>query len=237
MEKRSLVSIIIPVFNEQENIVKLYRQLSDALILLPFNFEIIFIDDGSGDGSEEIIRRLGRKDNRIKPVIFTRNFGKEIAVTAGIRTCLGDACLIMDADLQHPPELIKEILNFLIKDNNLDIVIASRYVVGGRVLNPGVSQKIKSKSAIILARLFFPQVFKSVKDPLSGYFILRRKVVEGKNFLSLGYKILLEILVKCNYKNVYEVPYAFMNRNRGRSKVNLLQTLYSFSHFIGLKYS
>ncbi len=112
MAENKLISIIVPVYNEEENIPLLYDELKQELAKLNYNHELIFVDDGSTDKTKEIINKLIDSDQNIKLIEFTRNFGKEAATTAGINMCNGDACIILDADLQHPikyiPEFIKK---------------------------------------------------------------------------------------------------------------------------------
>ena len=112
-----LISLIIPVYNEQENIPLIYQALVQQLKPLAndFLYELIFIDDGSSDQSLDLIKKLADGDTAVKYFGFSRNFGKEIAITAGLNHCLGDAAIIIDADLQHPPELILEfVFHFLL---------------------------------------------------------------------------------------------------------------------------
>ena len=109
MNKRT-ISIIIPVHNEQVNIPLVYQALEDVSRPLDYDFEYLFVDDGSTDGSVEAIGKLAAADSRVKCIEFTRNFGKEMATTAGIDAATGDAVIMMDADLQHPPELIVEFI-------------------------------------------------------------------------------------------------------------------------------
>lgn len=110
MTKDKLISIIIPVYNEEKNLLPLYDGVIKALEKTDCDHEIIFIDDGSRDSSLEKLKSIAESDENIKILEFSRNFGKEIAVTAGINHCLGDACIMIDADLQHPPNLITEFI-------------------------------------------------------------------------------------------------------------------------------
>lgn len=100
------ISIVIPIYNESPNVALLYKTIQSTIKKLPQKFELIFVDDGSSDDSVKKLRRLARKDRAARVVELARNFGKEIAVTAGLHTAKGDAAIIMDADLQHPPELL-----------------------------------------------------------------------------------------------------------------------------------
>lgn len=102
------ISIVIPIYNEAPNVTPLYKTLTSILRSLPHQFELIFVDDGSSDDSVKKLRQVAKKDKRAKVIELARNFGKEIAVTAGLHKAKGDAAIIMDADLQHPPELLPQ---------------------------------------------------------------------------------------------------------------------------------
>jgi len=104
------ITVVVPVFNEKESLPELYRRMSEALDSLGETWELILVDDGSQDGSTEIIRQLAKQDDRVTPIIFARNFGHQIAVTAGLDYSRGQAVVIIDADLQDPPEIIPELI-------------------------------------------------------------------------------------------------------------------------------
>jgi polyisoprenyl-phosphate glycosyltransferase len=120
------LSVVIPILNEAENISELHERLTGALAGLNVEYEIIFIDDGSNDNSLLLIRGLASLDSRIRYISFTRNFGHQIAIHAGIEYCNGDSIVIMDGDLQNPPELIPDMVNNL-KDG-VEVVYAKRKI-------------------------------------------------------------------------------------------------------------
>jgi dolichol-phosphate mannosyltransferase len=103
-------SIVAPVFNELENVPELYRRVKAAMDPLQGSWELVLVDDGSTDGSTEAIRELARQDKHVRPVIFARNFGHQVAITAGWDYARGEAVIIIDSDLQDPPELIPEMI-------------------------------------------------------------------------------------------------------------------------------
>ena len=124
MTQRALVSIIIPVFNESLNIPLVYKALGRQMRKLPYNFEIIFVDDGSKDDSAQQVVSLGRQDKKVRLLEFSRNFGKEAAVTAGLHAAKGKAAIILDADMQHPPDHIPEFVEKW--EEGADIVVGVR---------------------------------------------------------------------------------------------------------------
>jgi len=124
MENNKLISIIIPVYNEAENITKLFFEIEKITKTLKYTFEYIFVNDGSTDSSEALMSKLAETHKNVTLLNFSRNFGKEMATTAGINNCKGVACIIIDADLQHPPKYIKD---FLFKwEEGADIVVGVR---------------------------------------------------------------------------------------------------------------
>lgn len=108
MQKK--ISIVVPVFNEKENIFEFYKRVTAVLTQLPYAYEVIFVDDGSKDATPDYIKELAEEDSHIQGFIFSRNFGHQLALTCGMDQADGDAVITMDGDLQHPPELIPELL-------------------------------------------------------------------------------------------------------------------------------
>jgi dolichol-phosphate mannosyltransferase len=223
-------SIVIPTYNESENILRLVNEIEKNLPTDDFT-EIIVVDDNSPDGTgklvEEYITKEGAKTQEKNPS-HTRNHllkvvhrtGKEGLIPAildGVKQSNGTNVLIMDADFSHPPEVIPRMMSEL-KRNPNSIVVGSRYVEGGKVVGWPTRRKILSKGASTLARLGLN--VKSVKDPMSGLFALPRELIQNISIATKGYKILLEILVKNKEIPVIEVPYTFTDRQSGKSKMN-----------------
>ena len=143
--KNKIISIIVPIFNEESNIQRLYQELCLILKKLTLfkNYEIILVDDGSNDNSFKMMKDLAQNDNNIKVISFTRNFGHEHAITAGLKYCKGNAAVIIDADLQDPPELILDFEKEY--NNNYHIIYGQRT----KRLNESIIKKLTSK-------LFYP---------------------------------------------------------------------------------
>jgi len=209
------ISVIVPTYNEAENIKRLIPMIDS--VLKDYDYEIVVVDDNSPDGTAVVAKKLAEM-YPVKVLVRDRKRGLASAILYGFMNASGDVLGVIDADLQHPPELLSEMAK-KIKDG-YDIVIASRYVEGGGIEGWSFHRWLISKVAILLAR-----PLTNVKDPMSGCFLLKRKVIDGVNFNPTGYKLLLEILVKGNYEKVAEVPYVFRERIHGQSKLGIGEIL------------
>ena len=218
------ISVIVPTYNERENLEELFDRISRALE--GYEYEIIIVDDDSPDGTWEFAQQLGKR-YPVKVIHRTNEKGLSSAVIRGFREASGDVFVVMDADLQHPPEVIPELLKAI--EDGADVAIASRYVPGGGVKNWYWYRKLISKGAIMIGRLALPKI-RNVKDPVSGFFALRREVVEGVNLNPVGFKILMEILIKGKYGKVAEVPFTFGLRKAGESKLGTKTMLNYLRH-------
>lgn len=227
------ISVVIPTYNERENLPELVERLSRAL--QGYEYEIVIVDDDSPDKTWGLAEELARK-YPIKVIRRTKEKGLSSAVIRGFKEASGDVFVVMDADLQHPPEKVPELIEAI--KRGADIAIASRYVPGGAVKNWYWYRKLISKGAIMIGRVALPRI-RNVKDPVSGFFALRREVVEGVELNPVGFKILMEILVKGHYNNVREVPFTFGLRKAGESKlgsrtiVNYLRHIYRLMRWEG----
>jgi len=220
LTKRTGLSVIVPTYNEADNIRELIERTEVSLKGL--DFEIIVVDDSSPDGTAEIAEELSKAYGNVKVVKRARRMGLASAVLEGVKVARHDFVAVMDADLQHPPELLPKL--FEKAREGYDLVIASRYVEGGRAEGWSFFRKLMSKGAALLAHVLLPRV-RMVRDPVSGFFVFKKSVVEGVKFNATSYKLLLEILMKGKYGKVIEVPYAFGVRRRGRSKLGLREVL------------
>lgn len=144
--------------------------------------------------------------------------GLSSAVIDGLKVAKGDIIVVLDADFQHPPGLLHTLLDEI--TNGSDLVIGSRYVSGGSINGWTIWRKMVSKGATFLAHISLPNT-KKVKDPLSGYFIFKRSLVDGIRLSGMGCKPLLEIMTRSKCKRIVEVPYMFETRRRGKSKLKL----------------
>lgn len=206
-----MISIIIPTYNELENITELVVRIKACL---SEDYELIIVDDGSPDGTGLRAVTLVA-DHPIKVIQRGKMLGLASAIIDGFKLSCGDLICVMDSDLSHAPEIIPMLLQNL-KQNNSDIVIGSRFTKDGKIEN-------WSRLRLLATRLATLSVWPltHVKDPMSGYFLFKRVVIQNVELIPRGFKILLEILVKGRYKKVTEYPIVFKDRVYGDSKLNL----------------
>jgi dolichol-phosphate mannosyltransferase len=205
-----MISIIIPTYNEAKNIVDLAARLK---ICLSGDYELIVVDDASPDGTGVIAEKLA-KDHPIRVIHREKKLGLASAVLEGFRSGRGDLFCVMDSDLSHPPETIPLLLKDM-KEQDADIIIGSRFAKGGTIENWPKIRLLGTNLAMLAVKPLTP-----VKDPMSGFFILKREVVHRTDLIPRGFKILLEILVKGRYKKAVEFPFVFKDRIYGSSKLN-----------------
>ena len=203
------------------------RRTSAACQQKGIDVEIVIVDDASPDGTGEYAEELG-KQYPVSVVHRAGKLGLSTAVIEGFAKAKGDILVVMDADLSHPPEKIPEMVS-RITDDGADMVVGSRYVPGGKVENWPIHRRAISKGATMLARWLT-----DIKDPMSGFFALRRPVIDGVELNPIGYKIGLEILVKGNISKAVEVPITFADRKAGKSKLGASVYLKYIDHCISL---
>lgn len=218
------LSLISPTFNEKENITPLVERVHKALS--KYSYELIVVDDNSPDGTSELAKSLSSK-YPLKVIVRTSERGLASAVVAGFDQATGEVLGVIDADLQHPPEEIPALLEAI--RGGADVAIASRYVEGGNIEGWSTRREIISKGAKLLATILLPSTRK-IKDPLAGFFLFKRKVIDGVVLTPTGYKILLEVLVRGNASQIAEVPYTFKERERGKSNLTLREQLNFLKH-------
>jgi len=221
------LSIIVPTYNEVESLPFLADRIHSCLC--EFDYELIVVDDNSPDGTGALAEELAR-EKPIKVVHREGKLGLASAVIDGFNHASGDVLGVIDADLQHPPEHIPELFRAI---DGADIVIASRYVDGGGVEGWTITREFISRGAKFAPQFLFAKI-RTVKDPLSGFFLFRKKAIEDIELNPVGYKILLEILVKGNHNGIAEVPYVFKGRERGTSTFNATEQVNYLKHLYRL---
>ena len=219
------VSVIVPTFKEGENLPVLIPRIGAALDSANLRGEIIIVDDNSPDNTPSVCAELAHT-YPVKLLVRTTERGLSSAVVHGLRHASGDTLLVMDADLSHPPEKIPEMVAML-NSGGVDFVIGSRYVRGGTTADDwGLFRWLNSKVATVLA---WPLT--SAADPMAGFFAIRRTTFEsGMHLDPIGYKIALELIVKCACRNVREVPIMFHNRLHGTSKLTFKEQVNYIRH-------
>ena len=215
---KDIVSLIIPTYEESENILSLLDKVSEVFLENNYDGEIIVVDDDSPDGTWKLVEKFQEQGKgEIKLLRRLEKRGLSSAVLDGFSMANGTILGAMDADLSHPPGKIPALLNLLIK-GKADVVIGSRYTSGGSIENWPLKRRVVSKA---VAGFLSP--FVKVRDPLSGFFFIRREVIDDAPLNPIGFKILLEILAKGKYRKIIEVPITFRDRRFGNSKLRYPQ--------------
>lgn len=221
-------SLVIPTYNESKNLSELLNRLSSSVSR---DYEVIIVDDNSPDRTWRVAQKL----SSIYPLkVIRRKNGKDLssAVTKGMEKAENEIVAVMDADLQHPPEMVPELVDRV--NEGVGIAVGSRFVEGGGVVaNFGIIRKVISSFASVLARLFLKEA-RPIKDIQSGFFALRKKVIRGVDINPVGYKILLEILIKGHYHSFAEVGYKFGERRNGNSKLGVSEIIDYLRHLVRL---
>jgi dolichol-phosphate mannosyltransferase len=223
------LAVVIPTLNEAGNMSPLLNRLKTALDPAGIDYELIVVDDDSQDGTAEIVRDLAKQDSRVRVLVRKGRRGLAGAVIHGWANTDASLLGVIDGDLQHPPEVLPDLLNAVLKDDN-DIAIASRYAT---TTKDGMSEWSRARLLIsrasTLATAPLQRKNVRVKDPMSGFFIVRRACIEGIDLQPQGFKILLEILVKGRIQSAVEVPFRFATRQSGKSKADLKVALHYFT--------
>ncbi|MDH3737487.1 MAG: glycosyltransferase family 2 protein, partial [Nitrosopumilus sp.] len=227
IDENSQISIIIPTYNESENIIKILHTIGE---ILPKNVptQAIVVDDNSPDGTgklvEDYLKNVKKMAHYTIEIIHRKaKDGLGSAILKGIQQAKGDTIVVMDSDFSHPPQIILKLIES-IKKYQYDIAVASRYIKGGKIQGWSVKRKFMSKFATLIAK---KGLGIDTKDPMSGFFAFKRNIIKGLNIDAIGYKILLEILVKTKNVNIKEIPYTFQDRELGSSKLSI-KTIFDY---------
>jgi dolichol-phosphate mannosyltransferase len=224
-----MISLVLPTYNEARNIHEVLRRTSEVLRSTGESYELIVVDDSSPDGTGDLAEVL---TNEIPVRVLRRppRSGLATAVVDGWRIGRGDVLGVMDADLQHPPEVVAHLLSAL-RNQKVDVAIATRSGPGGGSAVDWVwTRRLTSWIAKHVAACVLPRTLAGVSDPMSGMFLVRARALEGTQLEPTGYKILLEVLGKAHYDGVVEVPYLFRARSRGTSKLGTRESLQYLAH-------
>ena len=213
-----VLSIIVPTYNERDRLPELVASIFAAYAAEGLDGELIVVDDNSPDGTGALAEELAR-DRRIRVVHRAGKLGLGTAVIEGFAAATAPVVGVIDADMSHPPALLPR-MAAIMRETGADVVVASRYIAGGGTRHWPVARLVMSRLACLAARGLTP-----VRDATSGFFLIRRDLAQGVRISAGGFKICLELLVRGRPSRVVEVPYVFVGRTAGESKMNLTEAL------------
>ncbi|BAY76310.1 GtrA family protein [Nostoc linckia NIES-25] len=230
------LSLVIPTYKERDNIKRIVSILSEILDeSIPGKYELIVVDDNSPDRTWEIAQSLTTEYPQLRVMRRQNERGLSSAVIRGWQAATGSVLGVIDGDLQHPPEVLMELLRSV--EQGADLAVASRHVEGGGVSSWSVARRFLSRGAQLLGLIILPGVLGRVSDPMSGYFMVRRSAIANAILNPVGYKILLEVIGRGKVNQVAEVGYVFAERKEGESKVTWKQYVDYIHHLVRLRVS
>lgn len=228
------LSLVIPTFNESQNLEALVTQIVTLLDrVLAGDYELIVVDDDSPDGTWLKALELTQSFPMLQVMRRQGERGLSSAVIRGWQVARGDILGVIDADLQHPPEVVQGLLEGI--QAGADLAVGSRHVEGGGVSEWSLLRRFLSRGAQVLGLILVPRVVGRVSDPMSGYFLVRRSAIAGPLLNPAGYKILLEVLGRGRIGKITEVGYVFQERTEGESKVTWQQYVDYIRHLVRLR--
>ncbi|MDZ7960130.1 MAG: glycosyltransferase [Aulosira sp. DedQUE10] len=231
-----LLSLVIPTYKERDNIKNVVNILSQVLDeSIPGRYELIVVDDDSPDRTWEVAQSLMREYPQLRVMRRQQERGLSSAVIRGWQAARGHILGVIDGDLQHPPEVLTQLVAEI--EQGADLAVASRNVEGGGVSSWSIVRRFLSRGAQVLGLIILPSVLGRVSDPMSGYFMVRRNAIAGATLNPVGYKILLEVIGRGRVREIAEVGYVFCERKEGESKVTWKQYVDYLHHLLKLRLS
>lgn len=228
-------SLIIPTYNEGENVQEIVKILSELLDnIIPGEYELIVVDDNSPDGTWKLAQELTNQYPQLRVMRREQEKGLSTAVIRGWQVARGKILGVIDADLQHPPEILLQLWQEMVQ--GADLAVASRHVEGGGVSEWSIVRRFLSRGAQMLGLIILPEVIGRLSDPMSGYFMVRRDAIVGKPLSPVGYKILIEVTGRGKIRWIGEVGYIFRERQAGASKVTWKQYIEYIQHLLRLRF-
>lgn len=228
------LSIIVPTFNEGPNVAELLRRIGESVD--DRVFEVIFVDDSTDDTPQIVAAAAAASAFPVRLIHRdVPDAGLGGAVVEGIRSARSNWCLVMDGDLQHPPEDIPRLLERADR-GAADVVVASRYAAGGD--SKGLADATRttvSRASTLLTKAMFPRKLGDCSDPMTGFFLVDRDAIDVDALRPRGFKILLEILAR-RHLRVAEVPFAFASRYAGASKATFTQGIRFLTQLLMLRF-
>lgn len=210
----SKVSVVVPSYNEKDNVVNLVTQVDEAL--QGIDHEIIFVDD-STDDTPQVIENLMKVNSGVRLKHRDDEKGLATAVLLGFSMAEGDYLAVMDADLQHPPAILRSM--YAAMETGVDFCIPSRFIPGGSDGGLNLYRKFVSGTARYIGKIMLP-CLRHITDPTSGLFMFRREAIKDADMRPIGWKIMVEVLATATYSTVIEIPYSFQDRTAGESKLS-----------------
>jgi dolichol-phosphate mannosyltransferase len=228
------LSLIIPTYNESRNVAELVRQIASVLdVCLPGAYEMIVVDDDSPDRTWAVAMDVADRYPALRVIRRRGEKGLSTAVVRGWQAARGEVLGVIDADLQHPPEVLAKLWAAMAR--GADLAVASRHVGGGGVSDWSALRRALSRGAQLLGLCVLPGVVGRVADPMSGFFMVRRSAISDAELSPLGYKILIEVLGRGRIGRIAEVGYVFRERTAGESKVTARLYLQYLRHLLRLR--
>ncbi len=229
-------SLVLPTYKEAGNIQDIVKILTDLLDQsIAGDYELIVVDDNSPDHTWKLALELTSGYPQLKVMRRTEEKGLSTAVIRGWQVARGNILGVIDADLQHPPEVLQQLLGEM--DKGADLAVASRHVEGGGVSEWSIIRRFLSRGAQMLGLIILPEVIGRLSDPMSGYFMVRRTAIAGKPLSPVGYKILIEVTARGKIRWLGEAGYVFRERQAGESKVTWKQYIEYLQHLVRLRLS
>jgi dolichol-phosphate mannosyltransferase len=236
IKKHLKLSLVLPTYKEGENIERIISIITNLLDqIIPYEYELIVVDDDSPDFTWKIAQDLTKEYPHLQVIRRTQEKGLSTAVVKGWQLGQGEILGVIDADLQHPPEILLQLWQEMTR--GADLAVASRHIEGGGVSEWSLTRRFLSRGAQMLGLLILPEVISRVSDPMSGYFLVRRDAIANKPLSPLGYKILIEVIARGKIRWIAESGYVFREREAGESKVTIRQYLEYLGHLVKLRFS
>jgi dolichol-phosphate mannosyltransferase len=227
------LSLVVPTLNESENIADFLAAVKRNLDLaLPGDYEVIVVDDDSADRTWEIAAGLMPEFPELRVVRRQNEGGLAVAVMRGWQVARGRMLGTINADFQHPPDVLPRLVE---RSQGGDLTVATRHSDGGGLGDWGIMRRVTSWGAAQIGRWLLPEVYARVSDPLSGCYLVRREAIQNTELRPLGYKSLMEILVRGRVGQIHECGYEMRKRVRGQSKVHVLHPMQYLRHVMRLR--
>lgn len=222
------LSVVVPTYNESKNINVLYERVNSALTGI--SYELIFVDD-SRDDTPKVIGQLCEKHDNVVMKHRENEKGLATAVLCGFSMAKGEYIAVMDADLQHPPEILRAM--YAVVSAGYDFCIPSRFIPGGGDGGLNMWRKFVSWTARYMGKILLSSLRK-VSDPTSGLFMFKRETIREADLQPIGWKIMVEVLAMSDFSTICEIPYVFCERNAGESKLDSKVTVEYIKQLFGL---